>query len=662
MARPTDASRFGMSKDEWEKIEAPVRKWMKANKDDWEALNKSAKEYLIKLKDISKQTGANATKVHEFADLQKTIVSNARELLKDETALKKIKDFQASSATEYEKALNRNNKLGKRQMGTLESTADISNRVIQNAKAVGTEEFETLNITKLIMKAKRENLPNTVTELEYLKTQQDRLKIIHDQATMAADAIGKPIEAFKTFLEGLPGGQFLASILGLDVLKETLKDAFKEGVGESAKSVFKEAGDSIKKGFLKPLVAGVADIGKKFLQLPAATKALIGGSIIMVGLMGKMLKNAFDLATSTGLSADQINEMGPMAAFAGDEVKALVAEFGNTEEITSKALFSMKMMAFWTGVEATDLAKIAVLQTAVTDMSLEESLNRIKSWQNLAKAEKVSGKMVISDIASQAEYFSMFMKDGGDNIAKAAIEARKMGLELSNVESISKKLLDWESSIESEMEASVLLGRQLNFDRARQLAFAGKHVEMMREIKIQTGGEAEFSRMNAIQREAVADAVGLTTSQLSELMKNQEAATEASNAFKWTWVSMGAIIGGIIGMIAGGLAFVTNGFSLAAIGSMIGMGVVAAAAGGLLMAGVAGGAKLAGFDKPGTVTEGGLAKVDRGDVYTGEGGFDLTPMTTLQKDTNASLKSLYLQQETLMKKLISVTSDIGTLS
>ena len=94
---------------------------------------------------------------------------------------------------------------------------------------------------------------------------------------------------------------------------------------------------------------------------------------------------------------------------------------------------------------------------------------------------------------------------------------------MSAVSSITEGLLDFESSIEKQMEASVLLGRQLNLDRARQLALTGDQVGMMKEVLKQVGGEAEFNKMNVLQRRALAESVGTNVEQLSRLVRNQTA-------------------------------------------------------------------------------------------------------------------------------------------
>ena len=68
----------------------------------------------------------------------------------------------------------------------------------------------------------------------------------------------------------------------------------------------------------------------------------------------------------------------------------------------------------------------------------------------------------MKDLAGSAEEFASFSKDGGDNLAKAAIQARALGLSLQDTAKISEGLLNFQESITKEVEeASVLIGRQI---------------------------------------------------------------------------------------------------------------------------------------------------------------------------------------------------------
>jgi hypothetical protein len=84
-------------------------------------------------------------------------------------------------------------------------------------------------------------------------------------------------------------------------------------------------------------------------------------------------------------------------------------------------------------------------------------------------------------------------------------------------------MLDFESSIEAELSAELLTGKNINLEKARGLALEGKSAEAAAEILKQVGGTAEFSKMNVIQQEAMAKAVGLTREGLADSLIEREA-------------------------------------------------------------------------------------------------------------------------------------------
>ena len=55
-------------------------------------------------------------------------------------------------------------------------------------------------------------------------------------------------------------------------------------------------------------------------------------------------------------------------------------------------------------------------------------------------------------------------------IAKAVTQAKLLGAEIKDIADASKQLLQFESSIEAELEAELLTGKQLNLERARSAA------------------------------------------------------------------------------------------------------------------------------------------------------------------------------------------------
>jgi hypothetical protein len=129
---------------------------------------------------------------------------------------------------------------------------------------------------------------------------------------------------------------------------------------------------------------------------------------------------------------------------------------------------------------------------------------------------------VMEEVAGNADFFASHMKDSGTNIIKAAMFAKKLGMNMNTITGAADSLLDFESSVNAEMEASMLLGRRINTDKARQLAFAGDMEGMQKEIMRQVGSEADFNRMNVFQRKALAKAFGLSVSDLATMVSAQE--------------------------------------------------------------------------------------------------------------------------------------------
>ena len=169
------------------------------------------------------------------------------------------------------------------------------------------------------------------------------------------------------------------------------------------------------------------------------------------------------------------------------------------------------------GMASADTAKFAKSFMSLTGESMETALNTATTVGNLAIANKVAPGKVMADIASNSEAFAAYGKDGGKNMVKAAISAKKLGLEMGSLVKISDSLLDFESSIEKEMEASLMIGKQLNYDRARALALEGDMAGAAQDVMNQIGGQAAFNQMNVLQRRALAESIGVSVEEMSKL-------------------------------------------------------------------------------------------------------------------------------------------------
>ena len=418
-------------------------------------------------------------------------------------------------------------------------------------------------------------------------------------------------------------------------LEQTVKDASK-----------------VKKGFDGVLdTLGVMDLKKTFTMAGALA------AITSFALKAKEVKNTLG---TTGLEsarvAGNMTAAGTAARLMGGNVQeaeaavtAMVDEFGTLNVLSLETSLSLGAMVSDTGLTGANAAKLLKSMESISTASIETNMNLISSTAELARAEGVAPAQVLNDIAESTETFALFAKDGGKNIAKAAIEARKLGLNLATVAGIADNLLDFESSIEKEMEASMLLGRQMSLDKARELALTGDLAGLAAEVKNQVGSQAEFEAMNVVQRKALAAAIGVSASDLGKMVAGEKTSAELGeekNRQQQKFIGLqklaanAQIIGAVASMFAGNAKFGPLGAGLAAAGIMA------------MYAAISSAPKL---EKGGVVKETGMAVVHKGEAFSGT----RNEMGMGNGQTNKLLKDLIKQNEFLMNRLTNRVGDIA---
>ena len=212
------------------------------------------------------------------------------------------------------------------------------------------------------------------------------------------------------------------------------------------------------------------------------------------------------LSSEFGINIDKINEIGE----GGRRLSERVLD-------TAKA----------TGLSNDEAAKLFGTFMQIGGLSAKQAEDLAEGAFQLARQAGVAPQAVMKDIAGSADEIARFTQDGGNNIAEAAVQARQMGLSLSTTAKIAEGLLDFESSLAGEIEASVLIGRQLNFQKARELALSGDIAGATKDIVKQLGSEAEFNALNIIQRDALAKSIGVSVTELSKMVGQADKLTMA---------------------------------------------------------------------------------------------------------------------------------------
>ena len=255
------------------------------------------------------------------------------------------------------------------------------------------------------------------------------------------------------------------------------------------------------------------------IKLAIATAQKFGERLDSIGQQfGSLNVLGKELNTTLLNSSVQATRLGGGIQDVATITNTLASNFGMSLEEASKLSSKIFDTGKAIGLSADESATLFGALTQVANLSAEQAESLAEGTFQLARQNGVAPSAVLRDVASSAEEIALFTKGGGDNIAEAAVQARSLGMSLSQTAKISEGLLDFENSITKEVEASVLLGRQLNLQKAREAALSGDIAGAMEEVVKQVGSEEEFNKLNLIQRKALADSIGVSVGEMAKLV------------------------------------------------------------------------------------------------------------------------------------------------
>jgi hypothetical protein len=332
-------------------------------------------------------------------------------------------------------------------------------------------------------------------------------------------------------------------------------------------------------------------------QITAALKKpSLAIGLLIVGV-GKVVGKVFEMQKAFGMVGQEINGFTASAGVLGMGFKesqqvaeGLAENLGDMGEASFGTQLNTNLIANNMGISGTEAAYLTSEFGKMRGSTSEQAANMLKSLQATAKLRGVLPSAVMKDLAANGEAFAKYAKGSGDNIKNAAIQARQLGVTFATTAKIADTLLDFETSIEKELEASAMLGRDLNLSRARELFYMGKQEEAMSEILRQLGDKAEWDKMDAYQKDAAAAALGISVAELEKMYMNQQNIAENAGTLTEEFSTMkegiSAIVnefgGGFIGALGKGIILMGQlGSGMGAIGTA--MKTLNSFSGGLLM-------------------------------------------------------------------------------
>jgi len=356
----------------------------------------------------------------------------------------------------------------------------------------------------------------------------------------------------------LKGANGLMNKLGLGALSSSINfGKITEETEEYARSL-EEGGDNFVEGMTdaekkQKVMAkgfkGMAQAIKKGLNDPLVQGALgLKGMLFVFNKLKEGFSN-FDKQTSSlakglNISADQATNLNKQFALASkgsgqlfvsntgliETLNEINSELGTSVVLNQEQINTMtklKKTAGLTGEEMMGIQKLSLANGKSFDENADALLNQVSAL-NKAKGIYLNEKTILKDISNVSAATTLSLNKNPKALAAAVSTAKSLGMEMAQIEDIASSLLDFESSIENELSAELLLGKNINLEKARQAALNNDLETVATEIAKQAGSAAEFGEMNAIKQEALAKAVGMNREELAKTLFVQEQLAGAS--------------------------------------------------------------------------------------------------------------------------------------
>lgn len=329
-------------------------------------------------------------------------------------------------------------------------------------------------------------------------------------------------------LKGISKIPILGDLVDSQSVLDDMSDSLREGNGilSSVGKGFKNLGSQVKAGLLNPAN----------LAMLAFTEILkvIGAVDEQTGNMAKSMNMTYGDALNTR------REFGNIAALSGDAAvttkglqetyMAIGQSLGSNAKLNEKDLITatkLREQAGYTNEQLIELNKLSAVNGKSLEQNTKEILGGAKAYAS-RKGLVINEKQILEDVTKASASLKLSLGGSADALAKSAVQARSVGLNLEQAAAMADQLLQFESSIENELSAELLLGKDLNFEKARQLALNNDIAGAAEEIANQVGTSADFAKMNAIQQEAIAKAAGMTKDQLAQSLMDREALAKLS--------------------------------------------------------------------------------------------------------------------------------------
>jgi len=311
-----------------------------------------------------------------------------------------------------------------------------------------------------------------------------------------------------------------------------------EKAAANGKIGFKDLFDVTSKGFkkamedpiarfivgLKLAQSGINDFKKAFDAFKEFNNIIIG-TARNLGLSSDQVRSFSATAVaSQSQFNDKFNENVYSTAQLTKSLQEVNEQLGLSVNIGQENNNEFTKMTQTMGLSADEATKIYKLGT-LNNMSLKDTNKAISAGIVAAQKQtgvQINARQVFQEIGKLSAGITSKFQQNPEALAKAVAQAKALGTSLETAEKVSESLLNFESSIENELKAELLTGKQINVEKARYAALTGDQATLTQELADQVGSLAEFQEMNVLAQKSLAEAFGLSRDEVADMLTKQE--------------------------------------------------------------------------------------------------------------------------------------------
>jgi len=425
----------------------------------------------------------------------------------------------------------------KSSMTQLESSEDVAKKLVEIESEKIRVAGSYVGINAVIG---REMLRALEIAEETLNIEQQRLAAtekVRDVADSLTQSFADSFDSITNGLSQIPVvGGMLSKVasMGGDAIKNKLGSAaqgfvtnFRAGLNNnlgmmgSLRAAAPALGQSLMAAFTSPLViiglvvAAIAIGIKRFSEIDAAAQKFRDTT----GLLVSQTKGL--QSTISSVSVEYAN-LGATAEDVASAAGAFVTAFDGIQQPAKSTVESLVIMNKNFGVGFAEASKVNKVMQNLGGLTEAQAASISMSVVEMSKLAGVAPQQVMKDIADNSGDALKFFRGSPKELAKSAVSLAAMGSSLESASKSSEALLDFESSIANELEASAMLGADINLEKARAAAFAGNQYEQEKAIMEEMMKVGDINKMDMYSKEALAKATGKSVEELVNMQRIQK--------------------------------------------------------------------------------------------------------------------------------------------